>query len=63
MMCPICGSQNVTVQAVTETSLRIKKRGDLCRLVVGTYKMDLLFRTGTFHQDFSSKKLPNKIQA
>lgn len=35
MMCPICGSQNVTVQAVTETNLRIKKRGAIWWIFVG----------------------------
>ena len=41
MKCPKCGSENCSVQVVTETEVKEKKTRyylvDLCRLVVGAY--------------------------
>lgn len=35
MKCPKCGSENVTVQVVTETELKEKKRGFFWWLLIG----------------------------
>lgn len=35
MKCPKCGSENVNVQAVSETSLKVKRKGILYWLFVG----------------------------
>lgn len=43
MKCPKCGSENVTVQMVTETNLKEKKHGILYWVLIGWWLKPILW--------------------
>ena len=62
MICPKCGADNVTVQVVTETELKVKKHGCLYWLCIGWWLKPLLWLCLTLPMIIIAIFKPKKYQ-